>query len=129
MTDTIFTLTSTEHTTVYSLEDAYREALANAEAAWRTQSSTTVEDGYTYEQANAAIEQAKQADKLTGIAYTRWQRAIQAQEMLFLTLADETEAEEGYEVETADGLVNFIPAVNPDIDPYEFQYADCDPGL
>ena len=107
MTDTIFTLTSTEHTTVYSLEDAYREALANAEAAWRTQSSATVEDGYTYEQANAAIEQAKQADKLTGIAYLRWQRAIQAQEMLFLTLAGESDPEGDEESDEWDGTYRF----------------------
>ena len=61
-------MTTTELTvadlTTYELAVMAGAAHTNMLAAWRVQSTCTVDDGYTLEQANAAIDQANDAQAI-----------------------------------------------------------------
>jgi hypothetical protein len=48
---------------LHSLDDAIAQARRDADHAWNTQTLTTQEEGYTQEQADVAIEQAKAAER------------------------------------------------------------------
>jgi multidrug resistance efflux pump len=61
MTETTSTET-TLFTRLLTLDEAVAEAHTASLDAWKAQSLTTAEEGYTVEQAQAAIDQAKAAD-------------------------------------------------------------------
>jgi hypothetical protein len=57
-------------------EELYAEARDAAISAWKAQSATTAEEGYTIEQANAAIYQARIAQEYADALYDEWQNEI-----------------------------------------------------
>jgi hypothetical protein len=64
--------------TVYDLDDlrdAMLEARANMEDAWRAQSLTTAEEGFTHEQSRAAASQALEAERVYREAWTTYDQA------------------------------------------------------
>lgn len=85
----------TEFVTLDELEARMLEARENMEAAWKVQAQTTVDEGYTMDQANEAIYQAKLANAAYREAYRAYEDALKKLAVL----------QEDYEVETVDGLV------------------------
>jgi hypothetical protein len=76
MTTQTATRTTIVFASVKDLEARYREAAECALAAWKTQSVTTAEEGYSIDQANAALAQAIAADAEVSRAWTEWQESF-----------------------------------------------------
>lgn len=78
--------------TIAELEEEYRNALASCNAVWEAQSRTTVDDGFTQEQAEEAQAQAMYAEAVKRMAWNRLERARIMQNWLAnLVIPDEAE--------------------------------------
>jgi hypothetical protein len=88
--------------TAAELELEWRNANAACNQAWLAQSKTTVDEGYTYEQAKAAQAQALAAEAVKNAAYTRWQNALMIERWLSSLPVDMPETD--YEYTNEDGV-------------------------
>ena len=86
----IMTITSATYTrdldNLLALDEAVEAARQDMERAWKVQSLTTQEEGFDQEQANAAIEQAKAADR----HYRTLYNLREARYVKFLMLDDDS---------------------------------------